>query len=196
MTLTSQRQSPTRPTTMSPAFNSCAGFVLSPLSCTRPPATACCARLRVLKKRAAQSHLSKRRITAPLRAGHHSDGTGDARTTEAAIARRVLAEVLLVIVLGVVELRRRADFGGDGAKAFLVERLLERFLGSLRRLELLIAVGIDGRAVLRAGIVALAHALRRVVAFPENLEQLVVAHDFRIEYHYHDFSMVRHAAAD
>src|SRR5947207_9140489 len=54
---------------------------------------------------------------------------------------------------------------------------------------------IDGRAVLRAGIVALAHALRRVVAFPENPEQLVVAHDLRVKDHQHHFGVVGQSRA-
>src|SRR6185295_9137441 len=76
--------------------------------------------------------------------GGHSYRTRNARAAEAAIAVRVLAEVLLVVVLGVVELGRRADFGRDRAVVLLVQRLLERFLRFARGLELLITICIDG----------------------------------------------------
>src|SRR5919201_782310 len=100
-----------------------------------------------------------------------SHRAGNARAAEAAVASGVLAKILLVIVLGVIERRRQPDFGRNGAIAFLVERLLEHLLRALRGLELLIAMAVDRRAVLRADIVALAHALRRVMALPEHLEQ-------------------------
>src|SRR4051794_15864647 len=45
-------------TRQSPGLRSFAGFVRSPFSFTLPPSIACCAAERVLKKRAAQSHLS------------------------------------------------------------------------------------------------------------------------------------------
>ena len=41
---------------------------------------------------------------------------GDARPAKAAVPVRVLRQVLLVIVLGVVELRRRKNLGRDGAE--------------------------------------------------------------------------------
>src|SRR5262249_39557434 len=153
---------------------------------------ACCARPRVLKKRAAQSHLSSRKSDLSENA-HRAADSGSA---EAAVAVRVLAEILLVIVLGVIELRRRADLRGDETVALLFQRLLERFLRLERRLELLLAVGVDGRAVLRAGVVALAHALRRVVSFPEFLEQGLVAHLLRVEYDQHRLGVVGEPGAD
>jgi hypothetical protein len=55
-----QVSSPTRTTTKSEIFKTCAGLMRCSLSVTRPASIACCARLRVLKKRAAQSHLSTR----------------------------------------------------------------------------------------------------------------------------------------
>src|SRR6266487_3705837 len=95
--------------------------------------------------------------------GDHSHRAGNTRAAEAAVTCGVLAEILLVIILGVVELGRRADLGGDRADAFLVQRLLVHLLRPLRGLQLLIAVRIDRRAVLRAAVIALAHALGRVV---------------------------------
>jgi hypothetical protein len=56
--LTRHSYSPTRITTESFGFNSCEGLMRASLSLTRPATIACWARLRVLKKRAAQSHLS------------------------------------------------------------------------------------------------------------------------------------------
>jgi len=44
--------------TLSPTFSSLAGLERSPFTDTRPPSTASTARVRVLKKRAAHSHLS------------------------------------------------------------------------------------------------------------------------------------------
>src|SRR5687767_2024804 len=48
----------------------------------------------------------------------------NAGAAEAAVAARILRQVLLVIVLGVVELRRRADLRRDETKAFRFQRLL------------------------------------------------------------------------
>src|SRR5207248_6043781 len=50
-------------------------------------------------------------------------------------------------------------------------------------------------AVLRADVIALAHALRGVVTFPENLEQLVVAQLLRIEDDEHHLGMIGEPAA-
>ena len=47
-------------------------------------------------------------------------------------------------------------------------------LRRIGRLTLRIAKGVDRRAILRADIIALAHALRRVVISPERLQQLLV----------------------
>jgi len=50
---------------------------------------------------------------------HSTDAsrTGDPRAAEPAVAVRILGEVLLVVILGVIEGRRLADLGGDGAVA-------------------------------------------------------------------------------
>src|ERR1043165_7529868 len=124
------------------------------------------------------------------------DRTRDAGAAQAAVAARVLAEVLLVIVLGVVVRRRLADLGGNRAPALLLQSLLVSLLRILRGLELLRAVGVDGRAVLRARIVTLAHALRRVVAFPEHLEELLVRDLLRVQDDMDDFGMVGEPAAN
>src|SRR5579863_394163 len=54
---------------------------------------------------------SGRYLAAPRQRAAH------ARPAQAAIAHRVLGEVLLVIVLGKIERRRVEDFGGDGVVA-------------------------------------------------------------------------------
>src|SRR3954465_16081757 len=135
-------------------------------------------------------------IYSDLAGGDYSHRAGNARAAEPAVAVWVLAEILLVIILGVVELGRRTDLGCDGPVALRFQRLLEGRFRFLRRLELLVAVAVERRAVLGAGVVALAHALRGIMAFPEHLEQLFVAHDLGIEDHQHDLGMVGEAAAD
>src|SRR5262249_15663558 len=50
-----------------------------------------------------------------------ADGAGDAGAAEAAVAAGILGQVLLVVVLGVVELGRGDDLGGDGAVAGALE---------------------------------------------------------------------------
>ena len=59
-TTTVQRSSPATMSSSSPGFSSRAGLACCPFHLTRPPSTAIAARLRVLKKRATQSHLSMR----------------------------------------------------------------------------------------------------------------------------------------
>src|SRR5207244_3449890 len=89
----------------------------------------------------------------------------------AAVAVRVLGEVLLVVALGVEELAERLDLGGHGAVAELSEfagERLRRLLGD--RLLLIIGV-VDARPVLSADVVALAHPLRRVVHLEEGRHQ-------------------------
>src|SRR5690606_11926689 len=103
-------------------------------------------------------------------------GAGDARSTDPAVAVGVLDQVLLVIVLGVIKGRGVADLGGDLTIASLAQRLFVGLLGRARGLGLLGRVGVDGRAILRADVVALAHALGGIVALPEHLEQILVAY--------------------
>src|SRR5687767_10129852 len=89
-----------------------------------------------------------------------ADGTGHAGAAKAAIAIRILGQVLLMVILGEVERSRIQDLGRDRPVAFGSERL---GIGSLRRFgspALLLAEHVDPGAVLSAGIVALAHPLR------------------------------------
>src|SRR6185295_881699 len=73
---------------------------------------------------------------------------------------------------------------------------LERVARGLGGALLFGVLEIDARAILRADVVALAHPLRRIVALPEDLQELGIADDLRIEYHEHDFVVPRHASAD
>src|SRR5688572_32764613 len=176
-----------RTVTASATFSSSADLTRASFNLTRPAAIACWARLRVLKKRAAHSHLSRR--------SQCSDRTGNAGAAQPAVAAGILGEVLLVVFLGIVELRRRTDLGRDRAEAGLAERLLKLGLRGERRLHLRITIGVDRRAVLRARVVALTHALRGIVRLPEALEELVVRDDCRIKDNEHSFGVIGEAAA-
>src|SRR6187402_3614340 len=81
-------------------------------------------------------------------AGRHVDANraGHARAAKTAIAIGVLRQVLLVIILGEIELRRRDDLGRDPAVAGLAERALELIARALRVLTLPVVEIIDARA--------------------------------------------------
>src|SRR5215213_5585628 len=88
----------------------------------------------------------------------HADWAAHARSAEPAVAVRVLGEVLLVVVLGVVVLARVGDLGRDlavpgGGEALGVD--VARGLGGR---ALRVRAHVDAGAVLRAHVVALAHA--------------------------------------
>src|SRR5438067_12837607 len=131
----------------------------------------------------------------PSRRYGSTDRAGDAGAAEAAIAERVLRQILLVVILGEIELRRVADFGGDGAEAGGAELLLKALARGFGGTALLRRVGIDRRAVLRADIVALAHALGRVVAFPEQFQQRLIARHLRVVDDQHRLGVAGLAAA-
>src|SRR6267142_1228011 len=98
--------------------------------------------------------------------------TGDAGPGDPAIPARVLRQVLLVVILGVIEGRLVGDLGRDRAESLLPQRGLERLSRLLGRRALLLAGRVDPAAVLRARVVALAHPLRGIVALPEYSQQL------------------------
>src|SRR5580704_294269 len=108
-----------------------------------------------------------RRDASPDRAAH-------AGAAKSAITVRILRQVLLVIVLGEIERRRIADLGGDRPHPLGFERLGIGGLRGLRRGALLRREYVDAGTVLRADVVALTHALGRIVAFPKRLEQFLV----------------------
>src|SRR5271167_4089502 len=136
--------------------------------------------------------LTLQTLSGSDRCGHRA---GDASAAEAAIAIGVLRQVLLVIPLGKVEGRSIADLGGDLAQSRRTEPTL---IGLPRRLGgglLLRRECIDCRPVLGPDVVALAHALGRVMALPEQLEQCLVAREFRIIDDEHGFGVATAAAA-
>src|SRR5579875_399862 len=115
---------------------------------------------------------------------------------EATIAAWILGKILLVVVLGEIEFGRVDDLGGDGAVTPLVELLLIDRLGCQGRLFLFRGEDVDRGTVLRADVVALPHALRRVVTFPECFEQRLVGNCLRIIDHQHTFGVAGAPAAN
>ena len=75
------------------------------------------------------------------------------------------------------------------------ERLLEAVARSERGIALRLSRPVHGRAVLGADVVSLAHALGRVVALPEDAEQLVVARLCGVEDREDDLGVTGAAAA-
>src|SRR5439155_24616388 len=94
-----------------------------------------------------------------LCAGRQARRASDPGAAATAITPRVLGEVLLVVVFGVVELSGGADLGGDGLVARLAEHALGGIAGGEGRLLLRVALRVDRRSVLGAHVVAPAHAL-------------------------------------
>ena len=96
---------------------------------------------------------------------------------------------------------RSAVFPMDAAQGPVAEagRGQRRLVAVTRRLDrgaLLVRAVVDGRAVLRPDVVALAHALRRVMALPER-PQDVVERDLRgVEHDEHGLGVAGRAAAD
>src|SRR5882757_8442279 len=92
------------------------------------------------------------------RSGGHADAdrARHAGGAQSAIARRILSEILLMIVLGEIEFVRWRDLGGDGAETLRRQRLLVRRLRRVGGLALRITEGVDRRAILGADIIALA----------------------------------------
>src|SRR5262245_49661531 len=84
----------------------------------------------------------------------HAHREAHARAPEPAVPTRVLREVLLVVILRVVELRRVQDLGGDRAVAGGGEELLVAVAGRLGGAALRVGVAVDARAVLGADVVA------------------------------------------
>src|SRR4051794_217683 len=82
--------------------------------------------------------------SARRRAG--ADGAAHARAAEAAVAHRVLVQVLLVVVLGVVERAGRGDLAGDRAAPARRERLVVRLARPLDGIALRLARVVDRRA--------------------------------------------------
>src|SRR5262249_45067372 len=84
----------------------------------------------------------------------------------------------------------------DRTVTFLLQLLLVHLLRGLGRLTLRGIVGIDAGAILRTDVVPLAHALRRVVVFPERLQQRLVGNLLRIVDDQHHLVVAGAARAD
>src|ERR1700722_18312378 len=63
-------------------------------------------------------------------------------------------------------------------------------------MTLRVVFDVDRRAVLRADVVALPHALRRVMVLPEGAEQIVVRHARRVEHDTNDLRVTRATGAN
>src|ERR1700722_15387031 len=88
------------------------------------------------------------------RLGHaHPDWAGNTRAPEAAIPARVLGQVLLVVILGVIERAGLGDFGGDGPVPGRGERSLERVARCQRSVALGRRRPVNGGAVLGPAVV-------------------------------------------
>src|SRR5262249_14811551 len=131
----------------------------------------------------------------PSGPGGDAGGAGPARPAQPVVSAGILRQVLLVIVLRVVEGGGRADLGRDRAVAGPGEGLLVGVPRRLGSLLMAVAVGVDRRAVLGPDVVALAHALGRIVRLPEDPEQLLVAHGTGIEDDQHHLGVSGPAAA-
>src|SRR4051812_9504624 len=107
--------------------------------------------------------------------------TGPALRREPGVAARAAAllEVLLVVVLGLPEGRSGLDLRLDLPRP--AELGLGRRLARARRRLLLGRVEEDRRAVLRADVESLAIPRTRVVLAPEDVEDILVGDDGRVE---------------
>src|SRR5262249_16741940 len=93
--------------------------------------------------------------------------------------------------------RRRVDYlGRDRIEAALLERLLVHCFRFLGRLPLRGVEHVDAGAVLRADVVALTHALRRIVVLPEGLQQAFIGDLARIVDHHHHLIVAGAPGAD
>src|ERR1700733_3766402 len=135
-------------------------------------------------------------LFALLSGDARADRAAHAGAAVAAIAVRILGQILLMIILGEEERRGIADFRRDRAHVLGFERFgIGGFRrlggGALRRRE-----HINAGAVLGADVAALAHALGRIVVLPKRLEQALVGNLFWIVDHEHDFVVAGAAGAD
>src|SRR6266478_3083673 len=118
-----------------------------------------------------------------------ADRTRHTGAAKSAIAGRILGEILLMIILGEIEFAGRRDLRGDGAEALCSQRLLIGGSGRIRGFALRVIERVDRGTILRPDVIALTHALRRVVTFPKCLQQLLVGDFPGIEHNQHRFGM-------
>ena len=77
------------------------------------------------------------------RSGGQSDRTGHPGAAEAAIAARILGEILLMVILGEIERPRRDDLRRDRPVAARFQRLRVSLLGGQRRFPLRLVPDVD-----------------------------------------------------
>ena len=105
----------------------------------------------------------------------------NAGAAQAAIAVGDLGEVLLVVVLCIIEGGGGGNLCGDLAKSRSFQASLKGGFAVFGGGKLAGIKCIDAGAVLGAHIVALAHALGRVVALPKDGQQVCVADDLGVK---------------
>src|SRR5258708_8065966 len=108
---------------------------------------------------------------------------------------RILGQLLLVILPGVINRWRISDLGGDAPAAQGPQRAAVFAPAGLGGRALRGIAAENNRAVLGADVVALPHALCRIVRLPEQLQQGLVGNRRWIVDHEHHFSMPGPAAA-
>src|SRR5271166_4135956 len=127
--------------------------------------------------------------------GPDGDRAGHAGSAEPAIAAGVLGEILLVVAFGEVERTRFGDLGSDRPVTSGGQRLSVSLRRTARSCELLGGGRVDRRTVLRSDVIALAHALGRVMILPEDLEQILVGDFGWVVGDEHDLGVAGSAAA-
>src|SRR5215475_10249298 len=163
----------TRPATVSPAMSAAAT--------TKPPT-----RRRSDARSAGSPSTTDNRTSRRHGADRGPHRTADAGAAEAAIAGRILGEILLMIILGKIEVRGGQNLCRDGTVPSCGDRLLVHRLRSLCGRALRGRVHVDTGPVLGADVVALPHALSRVMTLPEDLQQGLVGNFLRVEHHQDD----------
>ena len=79
-------------------------------------------------------------------------------------------QVLLMVIFCIVELRRGFYLRSDWSESASCQRCLVEISGSLGQPLLLIGVSVDARSILGSPVVALPHALGRIMTLPEQRE--------------------------
>src|SRR5690606_35401658 len=91
----------------------------------------------------------------------------------AAVSARILLQVLLMVVLGVIELPGRSNLRGDRAQTGSLQGIGVLGTAGFGHGALIEVEGVDARAVLSAQVIALAHAGGGIMVLPEDPQQLL-----------------------
>jgi len=79
-----------------------------------------------------------------------------------------------MIIFCIIEFGSRLYLRSNRSKSPCCQLLLVEITGSLCQTLLLIIIGVDARAILGPSVVALSHALRRIMVLPEQCKQVDV----------------------